>query len=288
MRTALKPAALAVSLAIVACAPMRAAGNASPVRAPLFGFTLVPKPFQKNPQLEITVFTELTDFGRRLIAVSPEEPARFVVHVKGAMSMGMGVGGERMPSSGELEAVLYSALEARGYLPAIEDGPAPRFVLIFHWGSHHGLDLELAGLFPELQRQHMLERAMLVGGRDFKQEVARIFDFGPLPKDRTPKMSALLNQAGSNLYYAVVSAYDFESVAHDKPRLAWRTTMTVTSSGVAMEEAMPPLVMTASGFFGREMAGPSAIWRHVRRGTVEMGPLRYIGEAGESELSESR
>ncbi|HEY5552055.1 MAG TPA: hypothetical protein VIK52_09210 [Opitutaceae bacterium] len=288
MKTRLKCFAVAATLALLGFAPAPADQNEPSVQRPKFNFTLVPKPFQKNPQLEMTVFTELTDFGRKQTAVSPEEPVRFVVHVKGAMSMGMGVGNERLPSQEELEAVLYSALEARGFLPATEDGPVPRFVLIFHWGSHYGMDLELAGLFPELQRQHVLERSMLVGGHAFKKEIARMFDFGPLPKDRTPKMSALFNQASSNLYYAVVSAYDFESVAHDTPRLAWRTTMTVTSSGVAMEEALPPLVMTASDFFGREMAEPSAIWRHVRRGTVEMGPLRYIGEVDESDLPESK
>jgi len=279
---------LAASLALVACASMSAAESESPVRTPLFGFNLIPKPFQKNPRLEITVFTEFTDFGRKQPAVSPEEPARFVVHVKGAMSMGVGVRGDRMPSDVELQTVLDDALAARGYLAATEDGPQPRYALIFHWGSHNGFDLELAGLFPELQRQHVLERAMLVGGDDFKKEVVRMIDWGPSPKDQTPKMSALLNQAGSNLYYAVVSAYDFESVAHDKPLLAWRTTMTVTSTGVAMEEALPPLVMTASDFFGREMAEPSAIWRNVRRGTVEMGPLRYIGEVDESGLPASK
>jgi hypothetical protein len=36
------------------------------------------------------------------------------------------------------------------------------------------------------------------------------------------------------------------------------------------------------------MTEPSAIWRHVRRGTVEMGPLRYIGEVDESELPQSK
>jgi hypothetical protein len=288
MKTVPQLAALAVSLALVACPLLPAAESNSPVRTPLFGFNLVPKPFQKNPQLEITIFTELTDFGRTQPAVSPETPARFVVHAKGAMSMGVGISGDRMPSNEELQTVLDDSLAARGYLAATEDGPQPRFALIFHWGSHYGFDLELAGLFPELQRQHVLERAMLVGGADFKKEVVRMIDWGPSPKDQTPKMSALLNQAGANLYYAVVSAYDFESVAHDKPRLAWRTTMTVTSSGVAMEEALPPLVMTASDFFGREMTEPSAIWRHVRRGTVEMGPLRYIGEVDESELPQSK
>lgn len=269
---------------LVVCAASPVGEHESAVPRSKFNFTLVPKPFQKNPRLEMTVFTELTDFGRSLPAVSPEDSVRFVVHVKDDMVMGVGVAGENKPPSAQLEATLYNALAEQGYLQATEDGPPPKLVMIFHWGSHNRLDYELAAQFPELQRQHMLERAMLVGGRSFQKEVERMMDFGPLPKDRTPKMSALLSQTSSDLYYAVVSAYDFESVAHDAPRLAWRTTMTVTSTGVAMTEALPPLVVTAGDFFGREMNEPSAIWRNVRRGTVELGPMRFIGEVDDSEL----
>lgn len=273
---------------LVVCMASPAEENESPVQRPKFNFTLVPKPFQKNPRLEMTVFTELTDFGRSLPATSPENPVRFVVHVKDDMVMGVGVAGENTPSPKQLETTLYNALAKQGFLPATKDGPVPGLVLIFHWGSHNRLDYDLAGLFPELHRQHVLERATLVGGHAFNREVARMFDYGPLPKDRTPKMSALLSQTNSHLYYAVVSAYDFESVAKDAPRLAWRTTMTVTSTGVSMDEGLPPLVVTAGDFFGREMDEPSAIWTNVRLGTVELGPLRFIGEVDESELSKSK
>lgn len=278
----------AAMCSLVVCTASPAKENESSVQRPKFNFTLVPKPFQKNPQLEMTVFTELTDFGRSLPATSPENPVRFVVHVKDSMVMGIGVASENTPSPKQLETALYNALAKQGYLPATEDGPVPGLVLIFHWGSHNRLDYDLTMLFPELNRQHVLERATLVGGHPFNKEVARMFDFGALPKDRMPKMSALLNQANSDLYYAVVSAYDFESVAKDAPRLAWRTTMTVTSTGVSMDEGLPPLVVTAGEFLGREMNEPSAIWRNVRRGTVELGPLRFIGEVDDSELSKPR
>jgi hypothetical protein len=279
--------AVTAALALPVCVFAAKEDNAT-VPRPRFNFTLVPKPFQKNPQLEMTVFTVVTKFGQTLPRATPENPIHFVVQTKDAMELGIGVAGERKPMRKDLEDVLYFTLEEQGLLPARDGGPQPRLVLVFHWGSHNRLDLELATMFPELHREQMLERAMLVGGPAYRKEVDRIFDWGPLPKDRTPKMRALYDQANSGLYYAIVSAYDFESVAHDEPRLAWRTTMTVTSTGLAMKEALPPLVATAGDFFGREMDEPSAIWRNVRIGTVEMGPLRYIGEVDESEVPESK
>lgn len=243
--------------------------------APAFNFTLIPKPFQRNPQLEMTVYTVMTDFGRTLPAASPAEPVTYVASDHGFMPLGDNVGHQRPPLPAEIEQIMVRALGERGYVAA-PAGQVPGLVLIYYWGSHYRLDLEMARMFPEMHRQHLLERAALVGGPEYAREIQRQFEWGYLPGDRSLKKGYLFQQADTDLYFVVVSAYDHASILAQAPKLAWRTTMTVNAIGVAMKESLPPLILTAGAWFGREMDETVALRRSVRRGTVELGPLRVI------------
>ncbi len=243
--------------------------------APAFNLNLIPKPFQKNPQLEMTVYTVMTDFGRTLPAASPADPVTFVASDHGFMPLGDNVGHQRPPLPAEIEKIMVRALNERGYV-AVPVGQSPHLVLIYYWGSHYRLDLEMARMFPEMHRQHLLERATLVGGPEYALEIQRQFEWGYLPGDRSLKKGYLFQQADTDLYFVVVSAYDHASILAKAPKLAWRTTMTVNAIGVAMKESLPPLILTAGEWFGREMDETVALRRSVRRGTVELGPLRVI------------
>ena len=243
--------------------------------APAFNFNLIPKPFQRNPQLEMTVYTVMTDFGRTLPVAEPAAPATYVASDHGFMPLGDAVGRQRPPLPAEVEKIMVRALDERGYVAAA-DGQAPGLVLIYYWGSHYRLDLDMQRMFPEMHRQHLLERAALVGGPAYAQEILRQFEWGYLPGDRSLKKGYLFQQADTDLYFVVISAYDHASVLARAPKLAWRTTMTVNAIGVAMKESLPPLILTAGEWFGRAMDDTVALRRSVRRGTVELGPLRVI------------
>lgn len=243
--------------------------------APAFNFNLIPKPFQKNPMLEMTVFTELTPYGRTLPTAAPEHPVTYIASDHGFLPLGDGVGRQRPPLPAEMEAIMVRALGERGYVAA-PAGQVPGLVLIYYWGSHYRLDLEMQRMFPEMHRQHLLERATLVGGPAYAEEIHRQFEWGYLPGDRSLKKGYLYQQADTDLYYVVVSAYDHDSILAKRPKLAWRTTMTVNAIGVAMKESLPPLILTANEWFGRAMDETVALRRSVRRGTVELGPLRVI------------
>jgi len=243
--------------------------------APAFNFNLIPKPFQRNPQLEMTVYTVMTDFGRTLPAATPAAPATYVASDQGFLPLGDAVGRQRPPLPAEVEAIMVRALGERGYVAA-PAGQVPALVLIYYWGSHYRLDVEMQRMFPEMHRQHLLERATLVGGPAYAQEIFRQFEWGHLPGDRSLKKGYLFQQTDTDLYFVVVSAYDHASVLAKSPRLAWRTTMTVNAIGVAMKESLPPLILTAAEWFGREMDDTVALRRTVRRGTVELGPLWVV------------
>jgi hypothetical protein len=253
-----------------------AAAGSDLSHAARFAMFMVPKAFTPNPQLEMSAFTEFTSQGRTVTAATPEHPVYFVAQNQGYQPMGYAVAGDHPPAGAELERFLYQALAGQGYLPANDTAHPPALALIFYWGVHYTIDLEMAGLFPELNEQYLLERATLVGGKRYAHDLSLQLAFGTSLVDRSVYKDFLRNQAAGDLYYVVVSAYDFAALARDERRLLWRTTLTVGAQGVSMRESLPPLILTGGEFFGRAMDETVALRRNVRRGTVTLGPLRVI------------
>jgi hypothetical protein len=253
-------------------APSFAAGTPVPTSV---GFTLVPNAFSRNPLLTMTVFTDMTEHGRTLPAASKDSPVYFIALDEGMHTMGEQIAGVRSPAPEALQDILFKSLADGGYRPATE-GKQPGLVLIYYWGSHYGMDPDQVAMFPEVHQQRVMERAMLVGGRAYRKQIRDEIEFGYTFADRTPKKTFLINQAVDDLYFIVVSAYDHAELAAGRRKLAWRTSMTVRTSGVAMRDGLPPLIVTAADYFGRETPEPVAIHRRARRGTVTLGPMRIV------------
>lgn len=267
-RLLLLPAALGGVLAL--------GGAAEPVPED-FGFSLVPNAFSRNPRLSMTVYTELTGLGRKVPPASAVAPVYFVAVDRGLQSQGEPVSGVISPTPAVLHDTLFQALADGGYQPAPEGRPAG-LALVYYWGSHQSMDPDLGALFPERNRQYFMERAYLVGGRAFRHEIMNQFNYGYTFADRTPRKNFLINQVSDDIYFVIVSAYDYAALAAGERRLLWRTMMTVATHGVSMKDSLPPLVMTAGPYFGRETAEPVALHRRVRRGTVTLGPLKIVAD----------
>lgn len=246
-----------------------------------FGFSLIPNAFSSNPQLTMTVNTVLTEYGRALPPPSPADPVLFVPRDSGAQLEGDIIGGDRPVLPAALKDALFRSLARRGYQPVVAGQPA-KLLLDYYWGSHHRLDLDMAANFPELDLQYTLEKAWLVGGPEYRHDLFNVYAYGDTLNDRTPRKMFLRHQALGDLYFVVVSAYEYHPQAADKWRLLWRTTMTVGTNGVSMADSVPGLVMTASDYFGREMPEPLAVNRRVRRGTVTLGPMRVYADLGQT------
>jgi len=244
------------------------------VRTPKSGdwdFSILPKAFQRHPTLDMTFNTELTPFGRLLRPASAEHPVYYVEQDAGFKPLGWSTAGEHPPPSTDMDRVLTRALATNGFLLASPEHPAA-LALIYFWGSHNKPDQDLARKFPELARKYVLERAILVGGRKFADGMGFAMEWGESPADRETKREFLRDQAAEELYYVVASAYDYPALARGERKLAWRTTMTVTSAGLAMRETLPPLVASAAPFFGRDMTEPEIGARRISRaGRVEVG-----------------
>ncbi len=258
-----------------------------------FTFSLLPKSFQKKPEIDMTVFTEVTDDGQTVAPASPDHPVYYVVVPGGFHQLGGEIANEHSPAVADLARVMNKALASDGYLPATDSSHRPSLLVVFNWGSHNRLPPEFARMSPQGQRRNMLERAILVGGPRFASEVGHAYeqrDLGQIggstfadvsfnlldPVRRLTegddKMEYLMNQIHDDLYFVVASAYDYAALQQGIHRLLWRTKMTANARGVSMKETLPPLIATAAPFFAREMPGPEALQRHIiRGGQVEIG-----------------
>ena len=264
---------------VVLVKPGRAAESSksegTPSRLPGTGefvFQLLPKAFQKSPQLEMTVVTEFTPYGRLLRPVSPAQPAYFVAQPGGYKQLGDTVGGEVRPPPADLERAMIKALATNGFLPAAPPAHTPTLAVVYTWGSHNKLSPEMAAQFPQLAARHMLERATLVGGRQFMAGINRRLEFGDSILDHSERMDYLTDQADDDLYFIIASAYDYAALTLGKRQLVWRTSMTANARGVALRETILPLIATGASYLGRETDGPEIAMRRIsREGRVIIG-----------------
>lgn len=81
-------------------------------------------------------------------------------------------------------------------------------------------------------------------------------------------------------YYIIVSAYDFDQlVNHQKKVLRWQTRVSVRAPGNRFDDSFAAMLKGASKYFGQDsgrlMRGEES------KGTVELGDLKFLGEAQE-------
>jgi hypothetical protein len=284
-------------------------------------FSLLPKSFQKNPLLELTVITETTEAGKKLPPVSPQKPAYYIAQSAGYRALGHAPGREKSLTAEQVEKLLTHSLATNGYRPAATPEHPPSLVIIYTWGSHNLLvegDDENPSLSADLVARNLLDRAALVGGEKFAKEMlelfrqadamaianppARVDPSGLVPgidpilgpaqmafmnpvhqfKLRSSKNEFLVDQAAANVYYVVASAYDHDALLKKVRKLLWRTRLTVSADGVSQVQTLPTLIATGGPFFGKEMSEPEILSkRPVPAGTVEVG-IPTVVEPGAS------
>jgi hypothetical protein len=277
-------------------------------------FSLLPKSLQKNPKVEMTVITEMTDAGKQRPEATPQSPAYFLAQSAGFHSLGDGTSRDKGPLPAVLEGMLKKALASNGYLPSDPPAHPPSLLLVYSWGAHYALHPEEDdSISAEMVERNILDRAGLVGGPQFAQKLLKLFEqkaalleANPPPRpdptginpgiepilgdaqkefadpirlfaQESPKNSFIIDQAFDDVYFVVASAYDYAAAGQNQRRLLWRTRMTVDSKGVAMIDTLPTLIDTAAPYFGREMTEPETlIKRALKEGNVEVGTPRVI------------
>jgi hypothetical protein len=313
-RTGISPGTLFPVFSIVALAfaglGLVSVPSAADPAEPGGNFELIPKAFQRNPKLDMTVITEMTDAGKKLPPVSPQAPAYYVAHSGGYRAVGEHAGQPPFPAA-ETEHLLKTTLSQRGYHPASPEHP-PSLLIVYVWGPHNYPDVPddaaAADASQDVVLQNVLDRAALVGGDKFAAELGkavsdRVANYETLPShggeglsaaaalyemnqrmdpvkmlaNKSAKNEFLITQAGDDCYYVVASAYDYRSVAENHRQLLWRTRMTVNARAVAQAQALPTLIATAGPYLGREMTEPEVlVKRALDRGQVEIGQPKVV------------
>ena len=280
-------------------------------------FSLLPKSFQKNPQIDLTVITEMTDLGKKQPEASPAKPVYYIAQSAGFNQRGHAPGNEKTLTPEEVERLLARALAISGYQPAQPPAHPPTIVIFYTWGSHNLLvegDDENPSLSGEMIARNVLDRAALVGGEKFASELLKLFQQAddmavlnrvppPDPSGTVPpidpvlgpdqmeflnpvnqfkrasvKNDFLVDQSANDIYYVVASAYDYASITTRTKRLFWRTRMPVAAQGVSQEQTLPTLITSAAPYFGKEMTEVEILSKRATpEGRVEIGEPYVVG-----------
>lgn len=301
-----------VLILIIGCC-LQSAGAAEPVPsiapelpnkpASKWVFSLLPKAFQKNPSLAISIITEMTDEGRKIKPPTANNPTYYQTVSAGFHEEGPGTYEKGQVSAQNLEKHVQKALAVSGYLPGTADHP-PTLLLVFFWGVHNKIerdDTETGGI-PDVGNRNVLSRAALVGGAAFARDLARALNeqamtgqapslFDPVYRftNRDDLTRNLMEQVLDDCYYVVVSAYEGAAVARGEKKLLWRTKMSTPAQGVSQIETTPALADSGADYFGRDMSSAAIVDKRISRergGRVDLGPLEFKGYVDEPKKNE--
>jgi hypothetical protein len=88
----------------------------------------------------------------------------------------------------------------------------------------------------------------------------------------------LIGDVEESRYYIVISAYDFPELANkNNKKLLWQTRVSVRSPGNRFYDSVGAMMKSASKYFGQDSG--RLIRGEETKGTVELGDLKFLGEA---------
>lgn len=96
----------------------------------------------------------------------------------------------------------------------------------------------------------------------------------------------LIADVEESRYFIVISAYDFrELTEQNNKKLLWQTRVSVRSPGNRFDDSYVAMLKGASKYFGQNSG--RLIKGEATKGTVELGELKFLGEAKEPASSKS-
>jgi len=209
--------------------PPPALKAASKPKSDKWSLSLLPVGLQRNPKVDYTIFTEMTDAGRALPSPSFENPVYYISHAMSQRDAGDASGGAKDIPYQKIQQILNTSLASNGYRPSDAQHP-PSQVFIFAWGMHNKIEfpdgsVDEDAIFQDLQNsssfsssddlfreletftpsaddirkalENLVSRARIVGGSKFAGEVAQAIG--------THNFSA--GQITGNIAQALIEAY---------------------------------------------------------------------------------
>ena len=255
---------------------------------------MLPQSLQKDPYIDISVITEMTDAGKKLPLPTAAKPISYHLQSTGRHDFGAKTAIKHPLPEEKVSRLLTKALDAAGY-SLLDPKQRPSVAIFYSWGLHSDLPKNDSAALVQM---NLLDRARLVGGDGFARTMRELFRqandqesalasatsglekppmiglLNPvaLYSHRSLKNGFLVDQFSDELYYVMVSAYDYLELMQKNRVLLWRTTMTVSARGMNEEQTYSPMLTTAAEYLGKEM--PEAMIftkRSVPRGQIEIG-----------------
>jgi hypothetical protein len=91
----------------------------------------------------------------------------------------------------------------------------------------------------------------------------------------------LIADVEESRYYIIVSAYDFDQLVNQqKKKLLWQTRVSVRAPGNRFDDSVAAMMKGASKYFGQDSG--RLIRGEESKGVVELGDLKFLGEAKEA------
>lgn len=200
---------------------------------------------------EVTVYSYVTDDGKRVVAPTPERPVCGLLVHGGYQEIGApGARSQNVAAEQtRVDQLVRGALDAGGFQCPTKQALSTGLLVVCHWGCTHPYPPDSDPNEWYLEKLQMLA---LVGGRALNLT------------NSESERATILRAAGDDRYFVIVSAYDLAVYAEQKTkRLLWRTQMSVPSDGLSQEQALPLLVTAGVALFGCETTLPRRVEMNV-------------------------
>jgi len=160
-----------------------------------------------------------------------------------------------------------------GLPPSAIDGTAESAAASAAQGEFESQMLQVAAE-NQMRDSINLPNARLLGFVDEINEASRI----PRHTAAATRYDELVADIEDSRYYIIVSAYDLQELRkNNKKKLLWVTRVSVSTRGNRFDDSVAAMLKSASKYFGQDSG--KLIRSEEAKGTVEMGDVKFLGEA---------
>jgi hypothetical protein len=244
--------------------------------------------------VQVITTTDTMPAGALLRPPSPTDPVYYVAKDFGYRDFGAAMVGDKRPVPQEMIRMIVRVLATAGYLPA-DAQHHPTQLIIFAWGTlysdvmpnpeSHMYPNPGNFNFPDTQLNY--GQALRFLGGDKLGLFSEYVDDWMVP--RMPGLiridsdsEAIRRVAKENLYAAALAGYEFPVQQPKHPKLLWRTKIACPAAGLVLADTLPPMLVIAAPYIGRETKGP--VWVNA---SDKFKPVVQIGNPKVEEYLDS-
>ncbi|MGA2445662.1 MAG: hypothetical protein ABSG50_09580 [Opitutaceae bacterium] len=231
-------------------------------------------------EVQVITSTDIMPAGLLLRPPSPTDPVYYVAKNFGYRDFGAVMTGDKLPVPQDMMRTIVRVLAKAGYLPADARHP-PTQLIIFAWGTLYRDDMpnpvshmtpypsNHLAMVPNPQNFNLPDTQLNYGrelrflGGDKLGLVSEYLDDSMVPP--IPGLTridsdaeAIRRVAAENLYVAALAGYEFPVQQPRHPKMLWRTKISCPAAGLVLADTLPPMLVIAAPYIGRETSGP--VW----------------------------